>query len=338
MNDKINVLIVDDSPLARSSIVTILESDPNINIIGIAKNGQEAVSKALALRPHVITMDIKMPVMDGIEATRNIMEQAPMPIIILSSMSDGEIAKALEMGAMDCVPIRQGLEVVEKLIIEKVKIASRVKAVRRIKKAVLPLSIPEHKKVDPHDTNFKVVVIGASTGGPQALEIILASLPRDFPAAIIVVQHMSDGFIKGMTQWLQRSCPMNISIIENGSIIRPSQIFMAPEGKNLIVDKNGYFTLTNDNPQKILHVPSVSFTMDSVANIYSDDTIGVILTGMGRDGADGIATIKDAGGTTIAQDEATSTVFGMNKVAIESGKVDLVLPIKDIAKKLIDLI
>ncbi len=198
VNGKIRVLIVDDSALMREALKNILESDAAVEVIGMAKDGREGFEKTLALKPDVITMDLKMPVMTGVEAIEKIMEEMPVPIIVVSSMEINVIVKALSIGAMDFVAVTSDIETISKELIDKVKIASRVKAIRRIK-------IKPYNKISkdaPHKAVSKVVVIGVSTGGPQALQEVLSGLPIDFHGGILIVQHMSKGFIEGLAEWL----------------------------------------------------------------------------------------------------------------------------------------
>lgn len=336
---KIRVLVVDDSPLMREIITTILNSDADCDVIATATNGKEGVEKALALRPNVITMDIKMCVMDGVEATQRIMEDCPTPIIVISSENKKDIANVLEKGAMDFIAIHGDVHTLSNDIIEKVKTASKVRAIRRIKttsSSPSPIKISEPNL--SNDGMYKIIVIGASTGGPQAIEMILSSLPTNLPATILIVQHMSTGFIEGMVHWLQRTSNMPLEIIKDDIYLRRSHIFIIPENKNVSIDKQGYLKLTNDNPFNHPHIPSIDYTMQLMARTYGNMVIGIVLTGMGKDGADGIAAIKNAGGSTIAQDKKTSMVFGMNAAAIETGKVDIILPLTKIASQIIALI
>jgi two-component system chemotaxis response regulator CheB len=331
MSGKIRVLVVDDSSLARDAIKSILESDPLIEVVGEAKDGQEGVRKALALKPNVITMDLKMPMLNGLDAIEMIMQELPTPIIVVSSMDAKVIVKALAIGAMDFVPLDEEINVIANDLLEKVKIASKVKPLRRIKK-ILPSKniLPVEKK-----SVCKVVAIGVSTGGPQALQVLLSSLQSDFKAGIVVVQHISKGFIGGLAEWLRQSCSLDVQVARAGDVLKSSTIWIAPDEYNLVVDEKGVIGLKEDVTKKLLHVPSIDVMMESIADSFGSSALGVIMTGMGQDGVKGIAAIKDRGGFTIAQDEATSVVYGMNKVAVDKGFIHKVLPLDKIAEEII---
>jgi two-component system chemotaxis response regulator CheB len=331
MSGKIRVLVVDDSSLARDAIKSIFESDPLIEVVGEAKDGQEGVRKAFALKPNVITMDLKMPMLNGLDAIEMIMQELPTPIIVVSSMDTKVIVKALAIGAMDFVPLDEEIDVIANDLLEKVKIASKVKPLRRMKK-ILPVRniLPVEKK-----SVHKVVAIGVSTGGPQALQVLLSSLPSDFKAGIVVVQHISKGFIGGLAEWLRQSCSLDVHVARAGDVLKSSTIWIAPDEYNLVVDEKGVIGLKEDVTKKLLHVPSIDVMMESIADSFGSFALGVIMTGMGQDGVKGIAAIKDRGGFTIAQDEATSVVYGMNKVAVDKGFINKILPLDKMAEEII---
>jgi len=329
--DKIRVLIVDDSALMREALNSILSADPQIEVVGMAKDGDEGVKKALALKPNVITMDLKMPVMGGLEAIEQIMGESPIPIIVVSGMDVQVIVRALTIGAMDFVPVTQEIEQIAQSLIEKIKIASRVKPIRRLKVKPLAKISLQKKKAEAN----KVVAIGISTGGPQALQLVLSGLPQDLAAGILVVQHMSAGFMDGLIEWLRLSSAMEVKQASSGEALKAGQIIFAPDNYNMLIDEEGRISLKEDTARRLLHVPSVDEMMKSAAESFGRDTIGVIMTGMGRDGVEGIKAIKKSGGVTIAQDEKTSVVFGMNKQAIDAGCIDRVVPLEKIAEEII---
>lgn len=332
-NRKIRVLIVDDSSLMREALKSIMIADPAIDVVGMAKDGKDGIEKAVVLKPDVITMDLKMPIMDGIEAVSRIMEDNPIPIIVVSSMETKVIVQALSIGAMDFVPVSGDIEAIAASLIEKVKIASRIKPIRRMKlrpaEPVMGLKRPE---------TLQVVAIGVSTGGPQALQLFLSKIPPDFPGAILIVQHMSRGFIDGLVEWLKYSTKADIRVAKAGDRITHAKVFIAPDDYHMEASDNGTIVLRENNDKSITHVPSIDVLMRSVAKAYGEDAIGVIMTGMGKDGVEGMRAIKKSGGKTIAQDEKTSVIFGMNKVAIECKCVDRIVPLESIAEELFKII
>jgi len=330
MSEKIRVLIVDDSALMREALRSILNSDPSIEVVGAAKNGKEGVEKAGALKPDVITMDLRMPLMTGLEAIQEIMRENPIPIIVVSTMDVKVIIKALGIGAMDFVAVTQEIEEIAKALVEKVKIASRVKPLRRMK-----LRPPKASQVPWKRAKFRIVTIGVSTGGPQALEALFSGFPKDFPAGILIVQHIAEGFVEGLAQWLKSSSAMDVRVARSGDTIKKSTVLFAPDGYNVGINVSGVVSLSEDTEKASVHVPSIDSMMKSVARAYGAGAIGVIMTGMGHDGVEGMKAIKDAGGMTIAQDEKSSIVFGMNKAAIETGCIDRVVSLERIADELI---
>ena len=330
MPKTIRVLIVDDSTLARQALSALLSTDPAIEVIGEARNGREGYEKTLALRPDVITMDITMPVMDGVQATELIMEEVPTPIVLVSTRDVQVIVKALAFGAMDFVASTGDLEEMREELIDKVKIASRVRAIRRMHiRPVLQRTITRRQAAS------KVVALGISTGGPQALQILLSMLPAKFPASILVVQHISPGFIQGLVEWVSVTSPLDIRVAKAGDALKIGTVFFAPDGVHMTVDKEEKIALKEDVSKKMLHVPSIDVLMRSVAEVYQERALGVIMTGMGHDGVEGISSIKSSGGYTIAQDEKTSAIYGMNKLAVDQGTIERVLPLEQIAAELI---
>ncbi len=328
---KIRILIVDDSSLVRLALRSIFESDPALEVIGEARDGQEGVEKTIRLRPNVVTMDLKMPVMGGLEAIQEIMEKAPTAIIVVSSLDVAVIVRALGVGAMDFVPLTGADETIAEEITEKVKIASKVRPLRHIR--IQPFSWKSIGGFAP--VSQKVVVVGVSTGGPQALQVIFSQLPRDFPASILVVQHMAAGFVGGLAEFLQGVSSLPIRIAKAGDAIAPGAVFFAPDGLNMGIDSDGKIFLKEDLSRKNFFIPSIDFLMESAAKQYQQDVIGVLLTGMGKDGVEGIGHVHRYGGITIAQDEESSVIFGMNKLAIEKGYIDNVVPLKQIHEEMI---
>ena len=324
---RIKVLVVEDSIFMRNVISDIINSDPQLQVIGTARDGEEALSKLDVLEPDVITLDIEMPRMDGLSVLKQIMKRKPKPVIMLSALTrEGAIytLKALDYGAVDYITKPSGnisldLHTIKDEIISKIKMAA---SANLPKLKIKPISIESCELGD------NVVAIGASTGGPQALTYVLTSLPQNIPP-ILIVQHMPEGFTKSFAERLDKLCKFKVKEAEEGDYISKDLVLIAPGGFHMAVSKTGRIRLDRTPPIHGVR-PAVDPMMTSVARFYKSRAVGVILTGMGRDGAYGMKKIKEYGGVTIAQDEKTSVVFGMPKAAIEEGCVDVVLPLHKI--------
>lgn len=341
----IRVLLVDDSPVALAVLTKILQQSPKVEIVGVAHTGIEALEMIPRVTPQVICTDLHMPHMDGLELTVEIMNRFPLPILVVSiSVQEDDtqqVFRLLEAGAVDVLPKpAAGLSVesaaLHSALIEKIEILAGVRVFRK-KRADFPTAPPQVlPPLRPQQATAwkrpKVIAIGTSTGGPQALYEVLSHLPKPFPP-IICVQHIGAGFLQGLITWLQRDCAPRLSIAQPGQVPAPGHVYFAPEKQHLILDDRGCFTY-GEGPLVDGHRPSITVTFESVAGYYGRQAIGVILTGMGQDGATGLQAIARAGGLTLAQDEATSVVFGMPKVAIELGAVYQVLPVDAIAPTL----
>jgi len=335
MGDKIRVLVVDDSQCKRDAISAILNSDPLIEVVGVAENGKVALEKTLQLKPRVVTLDLNMPVMDGNEFIVRVMGVTPVSIIVLSGVHESEkTMKALSTGAMDFISLSQGIEDIRAEITSKVKTAAKVKPIRRVNFKIHPARL--NPVVGTETKTTKIIAIGSSTGGPQALQEVLSALPENLPSGVIIVQHMTKGYVQGLVEWLAQTLKVAIKVAQEGDVPAKGTVLVAPDDYNLKIDSLGKIALVTDSTRKMLHVPSITVMMQSVAEAYGPESIGVIMTGMGSDGAEGIKAIKKAGGVTIAQDEGSSAVFGMNKVAVESGYVDDVVPLEKIAEKIME--
>ncbi len=342
---KIRVLVVDDSAFMRKVLGEMIASDPQLDVCGEAKNGKEAVAQAEALKPDVISMDINMPVMDGLQATEIIMSGNPRPILIVSSESrEGAdvTLKALQLGAIDFVPkpssgIDLDMRTVSDELLRKLKMAAKVRVVRTASRTRLPEGA-QPPKVSPapsglvrarNASKFPVVVIAASTGGPATLMKLAPSFPADFPAAVIIVQHMPGSFTSQFSQQLGEASQIPVKEAEAGEMIVPGQIFVCPGSHHLKVSSAGRIIL-DDGPRINAYRPCADLTLESAAALYGSLTVGVVLTGMGNDGAKGVQAVKAAGGMVIAQDEASAVIFGMPQEAIKTGAVDQVLPLEEI--------
>lgn len=339
----VRVLIVEDSALYRKVLFSIFQKDPGIIIVGSADNGAEAVRLAARLKPDVITMDINMPVMDGYEATRQIMAKSPCPIVMISSFSDGNHTfDALKAGALTIVkkPTAGDPPEAIKAMVSKVKLMADVKVVRHwtedkrkqsTRTAVPPAVSPDRflkKGVRP-----RLVAIASSTGGPGALATLLRPLPADFPLPILIVQHISEGFAESFASWLDKQLNLSVRIGREADELRPGQVLVAPDSCHMGVGSRGLVTLQRKLPKETI-CPSANILFHSVARIFGASAIGVVLTGMGDDGADGMKALHDRGAHTIAQDKESCVVFGMPAVAIERGAIDQVQSLSQITATL----
>jgi two-component system chemotaxis response regulator CheB len=341
----IRVLLVEDSQITLVILRRILKSSPEIEVVGEARTGLEALELIPTVQPDVICTDLHMPKMDGLEFTSEVMALYPRPILVISSWVQEEdtphVFHLLEAGALDIFPKpSSGLTTDDKLLnqelINKIQILSGVKVFKKKRKST---SQVKHLETFSSKSYLKpkIVVIGASTGGPQAINELFAQLPSNFPVPVICVQHISSGFLQGFIDWLATRCRLPIKIAKPGDMPKTGTIYFPPEQQHLELDDQGRFICSNSPPLDG-HRPSATVTFKSVAKFYGDATVGILLTGMGRDGAEGMQCIAQSGGLTIAQDEATSVIFGMPKEAIDLGAVKLVLPIGAIAPKLLELL
>jgi two-component system chemotaxis response regulator CheB len=330
----LRVLVVEDSPVARQLLLRIL-GDAELRVVGEAGNGAEALELAKRLRPDVITMDIHMPLMDGVEATRRIMDEVPTPVVVVTASSDraatGRAFAALEAGALTVVDKPRGPRSPDfakqaHTLVDTVKLMAEVKVVSR-----RPRSAPRARPVpqDAPPRRVAIVAMAASTGGPAALATILRALPPDTSVPILVVQHITPGFEEGLVSWLNESSALPVRLAADGQRLRAGEVAVGPQGVHLGVDGDGTAALGRAAPIGS-HRPSATYLFRSVARAYGPRALGVILTGMGNDGAQGLVTLKEAGGWVLAQDEATSVVYGMPREAALLGLADQILPLKDI--------
>lgn len=331
----VRVLVVDDSTLARELIIAILLSDNDIRVVGEASDGREAHEKVHALKPDIVTMDIEMPVMNGLEAIERIMDSSAVPILVVTTRGDAQTAfEAISKGALDLIEKPDvSLKNAAKFI-EKIKFLSKIKVIKHIRRTF-------HKEIQetwPTSTNLnKVVAIASSTGGPKALSILLSALPENFPAPIVIAQHISEGFVSGLIEWFKRTSKLTVKIASKGERIMPGTIYFSPAENHMRINNRRSIVFDERQPEDI-YSPSCNVLLSSAADVYGANSIGVILTGMGDDGAKGIKKIKEAGGITIAQDKESSIIFGMPKVAIESGYIDKVLPLDKISETITSLL
>lgn len=358
----IRVMVVDDSAFLRRTLSAMLEAEPQISVIGTAENGQEAVEMAKSLRPDVITLDVIMPVMDGITALRHILEFTNARVLMVSSVTrDGaaQTLEALSLGAVDFITKPSGatsldIHKIRSELIRKVMTAyecrrprpvSGADAARKFKQIAVDISSrglgssdvspSQSPRSDVHHT--ELIAIAASTGGPAALQVVLAGLPADLPAGVVIVQHIAQGFDVPLADRLNSISPLAIKVCEGSEIIRPGTALLAPTGSHLTLRRTQgrLYALLTDEPADALHRPSANVLFHSVARICGPSACAVILTGMGEDGAEGIKEIKDSGGVTIAQDEATSVIYGMPRAAVEKGGIRIVAALDKISVRIL---
>ncbi len=342
----IKVLVVEDSPVVREFLIHILNADPDIRVVGSASNGEEAIEAVKHHRPDVITMDIHMPKMDGIEATRHIMETSPTPIVIVSGSTDPhentKTFRAMEAGALAVLIRPTGIghpdhETTVRELVQTVKLMSEVKVVRRWAQIRHESALPSLPKVLVDKlAQVKVIAMGASTGGPPVLQTILAMLPRDFPLPVLIVQHIASGFVTSFVEWLAQPSHLPVHVAMNGEYIAPGHVYVAPDEFQMKVECGGRIILTKDEPENGLR-PSVSYLFRSLAAVYGDEAVAVLLTGMGRDGAEELRLLKGKGAVTIAQDKDSSVVHGMPGEAIKLDAATYILAPDKIAAVLIGL-
>ena len=339
----IRVLIAEDSMTTSALLREILCSDPEIVVIGQAKNGVEAVEMTRRLGPDLVTMDIHMPDMDGLTATKEIMIVAPTPTVIITGSSmahEIEVSMhALRAGALDVLPKPPGpdspqFDETARKLIATVKAMAQVKVVRHWRSGGRAARASLAPRTGVRGT---IVAIVTSTGGPAALQRLLEDLPGDFPTPILVVQHITKGFVPGLVSWLNTVCDLRVKLAGQGEILAPHTVYLAPDDRHLGVSTQGTVVLSNAPPLGGFR-PSGTFLFESVARSYGPAAIAVILTGMGQDGVDGMRAIRQAGGHTLAQDEKSSVVFGMPGAAIAEGLADQVLSLDAIPTRLMDLV
>lgn len=369
----VKVLVVDDSGFFRRRVSEILSSDPTIQVVGTATNGKEAIDQALSLKPDVITMDYEMPMMDGITAVRHIMQRCPTPVLMFSSLTH-EGARvtldALDAGAVDYLPknfedISRNPEKVKQMLCEKVHTISRSN--RRLSSYAAPAPAPAASSPAPASSLghtpaartptpapvrspaapaaahspapkrklYKLVAIGTSTGGPVALQRVLTQLPANFPAPIVLIQHMPAAFTKAFAERLDKLCRINVKEAEDGDMLRPGLALLAPGGKQMMVDGRGMVKILPGD-ERLNYKPCVDITFGSAAKSYGDKVLSVVLTGMGADGREGARLLKQGGSTVWAQDEASCVIYGMPMAIVKANLADAVYSLDEIGRHLVE--
>ena len=350
MRRKIQVLVIDDSAFMRKSLSLMLESDEEVEVIATANDGVEGFEKAKSLRPDIITLDIEMPRMDGLTTLKKIMEECPTSVLMVSSLtSEGAEAtlKALEYGAVDFIPkelsfvniniikIKEDLIRKVKEIVRQKSVKSRLERLRRLSTTPIAPPKPRVSKVIPAGI-FKAVTLGISTGGPFSLQKILPQFSKAINCPVFIVQHMPPKFTKSLAERLNSLCELEVKEAENDEVVRPGVIYIAPGGFHMKVRKNlnnEVLIQISEEPSSSLHRPSVDVMMNSVNAMYGKNILGIIMTGMGKDGFDGITELKRLGGYCIAQDEESCVVYGMPKAINDAGLSDIILPLEQISEQ-----
>ena len=345
MIERVKVLVVDDSALMRKLIPLILERDPDVEVVGTAMDGAFALRKIAELKPDVVTLDLEMPRMDGIETLRMIMRSAPLPVIVFSTHSkEGAYStfKALALGAIDFVPKPKDaagghLETVANQLIEKIKVAKRASGSKKIPRAdveVPPLTKKRTRAALPPN---RIIAIGISTGGPNALQYMLSQIPADFPASFVVIQHMPEGFTEMFARRLDECCALDVQEAKSGDLLVAGRVLICPGNRHMMVRRmpRGEMAILSDGPPINGHRPSVDVLFHSVAQDFGLTAVGILMTGMGEDGAEGLGAIRSAGGITIAQSEETCVVPGMPRAAISKGYASKILPLDGLSQFLI---
>ena len=346
----INVLVVDDSAFMRKAISTMLDKDPGIKVVGMARDGQEGLEMVRKLNPDVVTMDIEMPKMDGLTALRHIMMEAPRPVLMVSSLTtEGAEAtlKAMELGAVDFIPkqlSKVSLDIIkiEKDLIDRVKtvaarnmrhVRTRPAAAPRpaAKPAARPAPAPAGRPIRD------VVAIGVSTGGPPVVQQILSSLPENFPASIVIAQHMPAAFTGPFAKRLDSVSKISVKEAETGDVLKPGHAFVAPGGKHIVLDQkvSRVDVVVTEQPADALYKPSANVLISSVAQAVGKRGLGVILTGMGSDGCEGVRDLKGRGGRALAQSDSTCVVYGMPKAIVDENLADEIIDLDDMAESIL---
>jgi two-component system, chemotaxis family, protein-glutamate methylesterase/glutaminase len=345
MSERIRVLVVDDSALMRKLIPTILERDRSIEVVATAMDGNFALKKIEEFHPDVITLDLEMPRMDGLDTLRLIMRNAPVPVIVFSSHSkEGGYAtlKALALGALDFVPKPQNaaaghIDAVALQLIDKIKLAKRVVG-RKLPPAIVPVDpVKQKKREQAQLPSNRVIALGISTGGPNALQYMLSQIPADFPASFVIVQHMPEGFTEMFARRLDECCALTVQEARSGDLLIAGRVLICPGNRHIIVRRmpRGDMVVLSDSPPVNGHRPSANVLFHAVAKEFGAAGVGVIMTGMGDDGAEGLGAIKNAGGVTIAQSEDTCVVSGMPRAAILKGHAQKIVPLDGLGSFLV---
>jgi two-component system chemotaxis response regulator CheB len=334
VSERVRVLVADDSEVFREALSQLITLDPGFEVVASAADGAAAAALARVHRPDVITMDLAMPEADGFSGIARVMSETPTPILVLTAVADDAVGfRALSLGALDILEKPRGetdLRDFGELVRSRLRLLAGVRVIRHPR----GLRAAPAARAERRTGRKALVAIGASLGGPRALAALLRALPADFPAPIAVVQHIADGFTEGLATWLAQESRLRVETARDGDALRPGHVLLAPSRRHLLV-REGAVELS-DGPPVDTFCPSATPLFASAARSYGPRALGVVLTGMGRDGAEGLRALHDAGGHTLAQDEPSSVVFGMARAALELGAVDRVLPLDALADAILE--
>lgn len=334
----IRVLIIDDSAFVRQALQRMLADDPELEVVGLAQDGKQGVEKVLELKPDVVTLDVQMPRMGGLEALERIMAEHPVPVLLLSSLtrqSADVTLRGLELGALDFVD-KSSVGSMSLLTLGE-ELRAKLKAIARVPPSRLLARAREPKGAAPEKRGVEAVVIATSTGGPPALQAIVPRLPASLQAAVLIVQHMPPGFTRSLAERLALRSALPVREAEDGEPVNPGQVLIAPAGLHMKLRRRGdkVKVWLDEEPKNALHRPSADVLMTSAAKVYGARALGVILTGMGSDGVAGLRAIREAGGPALAESEETCVIYGMPKAAVEAGVVDKSVPLHRIADEIL---
>lgn len=353
---QIKVLVVDDSAFMRKAISMLLESDPDIKVVGTANNGLEGIEMVKKLKPDIVTLDIEMPRMDGLTALKHIMKDNPTPVMMLSSLTtDGASAtlEAFSLGAVDFIPKQLSfvaldivniknelLSKIKDIALNKARLMRVFRNRNKSSQTITPVKIPigsSSQQSKGKKINAGIIAVGVSTGGPPALQAIIPLLPKNLPVPVTVVQHMPPMFTKSLAERLNSLSKVDVKEAEHGEKLNPGTVYIAPGDKHLLVKKlpTSAYVHLSDEPANTLHKPAVDVMVKSVAEGYGSRVLGVILTGMGADGLEGMRLVKSKGGVVFAQNEATCIVYGMPRAVVEDDLADKVVPIQNMAEEIV---
>jgi two-component system chemotaxis response regulator CheB len=345
----VKVLIVDDSAFMRNTISSMIAADPDLEVIGMARDGIEAIDKVASLKPDIVTLDVEMPRMDGIEALKHIMSKTPGPVLMVSSLTtDGaEVTlDALDMGAVDFIPknlsdLSINIVKIKDILIEKLKSIGRKGLVRqKVLKPSTLLKMPTPSQYASH-RKTGIVAIGSSTGGPKALQMIISNIPKDFPVPILIAQHMPPAFTGPFAERLNQISALEVKEAEDGEPIKKGTVFIAPGGRHMGVKRKKITESSIDisaDTGEYIYKPSADYLMLSITGVFSGQVLGVILTGLGNDGTQGMKEIKNRGGRTIAESEDSCVVYGMPKSVVKAGVADKIVKLDEIAGEIINAV
>jgi two-component system chemotaxis response regulator CheB len=337
MSDRIRVLVVDDSAFVRKAVGRMLATADDIEVVGYAKDGEEGLELARQLKPDVVTLDVRMPRLGGLETLERLMAEQPLPVLLMSTLTQegAEVTlRGLELGAMDFVD-KSSVQPMSMLSLAD-ELVTKIRALGGARVRSRPQPKPAPMKA-PGRVTAQCVVIGASTGGPAALQAVVSGLPAAFPAAVVIVQHIPRGFSRSLAERLDARSAIPVREARHGDAVEPGQVLLAPAGihTRIVRAGSGIEVALEEEPSEALHRPSVDVLMLSAADVYGARALGVVLTGMGSDGTEGLRAIRERGGLTLAESAETCVIFGMPKAAIDAGVIERTLPLDRIAGEIL---